>query len=683
MYIVDKTNHIIETKWRAGKYLVPVRLKFDGDRIELKHRYNKVLIKEIKDMEGHRWHGFDDQPRKIWSVSNTSRNLFQIAYLEGLNPYEKYDLPLLPCNTDRSLYEHQTEMVQFGLTRHHCILACEMGTGKTLVAIEVMEQARLTNQDCWYVGPKSGVLAVNRELHKWNSDVWPEMMTYEHLVKILRNWKTGNRPPKCVIFDESSKIKNPTAQRSQAAFHLAQSVRDEWMYDGFVMLLSGTPAPKSPSDWFHQCETAQPGFLKEGTIHKFQNKLRIVEMRESLSGGTYPHIVTWLDDSNKCAVCGELRDAAIHNDVFGMSTGDAHQFVPSVNEVERLYKRLNGLVLVKFKKDCTDLPDKVYEIRKITPNVQTLRAAKLLKKLSRRAITTAILLRELSDGFQYVDKDTGEKTECPACNGTGIMITQVPVGSDDEEDRADAYNPLAKSVLSDEKITMYEDDGSKTHEIAPDEFEKDEIICTFCGGAKKIPKIIQETHEIPTPKDDLLIELLEEHVECGRFIVWGGFTGTIDRIIRICHQQGWTTLRVDGKGYTGMSPLGVVLDFDELLAAMDGSAPNKAELLERYPKLCFVGNAKSGGMALTLTSSPTMFYYSNSFDGEARMQSEDRHHRLGMDTNRGAKIIDVVHLPADLMVLNNLKKKKRMQSMTMGDYREAMRLAEEEYGRLV
>jgi SNF2 family DNA or RNA helicase len=43
----------------------------------------------------------------------------------------------------------------------------------------------------------------------------------------------------------------------------------------------------------------------------------------------------------------------------------------------------------------------------------------------------------------------------------------------------------------------------------------------------------------------------------------------------------------------------------------------------------FVGNPKTGGYGLTLTSSHTVVYYSNDYSLEVRMQSEDRAHRIG------------------------------------------------------
>jgi SNF2 family DNA or RNA helicase len=43
----------------------------------------------------------------------------------------------------------------------------------------------------------------------------------------------------------------------------------------------------------------------------------------------------------------------------------------------------------------------------------------------------------------------------------------------------------------------------------------------------------------------------------------------------------------------------------------------------------FVGQPKTGGYGITLTEANTMIYYSNSYDLEIRLQSEDRAHRIG------------------------------------------------------
>lgn len=606
------SSEIERTKLIAGNYKIPVTLYHTSKRIFFDCKYNKILIDEFKSMEGSRWHGYDEEPLKMWSVPKTARNLFQISFLKGENPYKKFRNPDSVNHTsERHLYAHQQAMIDFVLSRHFALLACEMGTGKTLAAIEIMEH---TLPDCvWYVGPKSGVKAVSRELEKWHSKIVPEMYTYEALVKKITDWPAGLKAPQMVIFDECSKLKTPTSQRTQAAQHLADSVRVDWPNQGYIIGMSGTPAPKSPIDWWSQCEVICPGFIKEGNIHKFRNRLCIIEERESVTGGIYPHLVTFLDNSDKCAICGKFQEEHIAE----------HDFQESKNEVEFLYRRLSGLVLVQFKKDCLDLPEKIYEIINIKPTVEILRAVNLIKKTSKRAIEALSLIRELSDGFQYKDIVSGH-TDCPNCKGTGQVL-------------------------------------------------EDETICVTCGGSGKVPVLTNVTEYVGTPKEETFLEILSEHEEVGRFIVWGGFTATIDRLTELCKKDGWHVLQVDGRGYKGYTPFGESCSSDELLSAMDYSNPKYSEYLEKYPKIAFVGHPQAGGMALTLTASPIELFYSNCFDGTARMQSEDRFHRAGMDTNRGARIVDLIMLPTDLLVLNNLKEKKKLQSLTMGDLENCLK----------
>ena len=77
-------------------------------------------------------------------------------------------------------------------------------------------------------------------------------------------------------------------------------------------------------------------------------------------------------------------------------------------------------------------------------------------------------------------------------------------------------------------------------------------------------------------------------------------------------------------------------------------------------------------MGLTLTASSEIVYFSNDFNGESRAQSEDRCHRPGMDLNKGCTITDLIHLPSDKLILDNLKAKRRLELMSLGQYTEAL-----------
>lgn len=643
-----KRKQVVDCKIRVGGYRKKGKLVYTDTRIEFHFGYWPALNAEIKSMQSHRYHGFEaTNPRKVWSVANTARNRFQIAYLREENPYAHYEQELKPVEAERPLYDYQLEMLSFILTVRHGIFACEMGTGKTLVFIEAIERARLMlgiqDEDIWYVGPRSGVKAVERELVKWASRVLPQMMTYKGMKKRVKNWIPGDPAPRFICFDESSKLKGPTTQQSKSALHLADAMREEYGYESFILLMSGTPAPKTPKDWWHQCEVACPGFIKEGEVNKFERRLCIIETRENtITGGTYPHRVAWLDDERRCAKCGRYKDHPRHH-VMNMGEEDYHRFQKSKNEVEYLYKRMRGLVLVKFKKDCLDLPEKQYEVIRVKPTPEIIRAAKLIQAKSTRAITALTLMREISDGFQYIETPDGKET-CANCKGKKQIAIKVP-----RED-VDIMAP---------------------QDIEGTQFDEKLVDCDNCGATGATTTYKREVDAVGSPKDQVFIDDLDQHEDVGRYIVWGGFTGSLDRLVGIAHQQGWATLRVDGKGYIGTSATGEKLNSNELLAAMDRSDPKRKEWLEKYPKLCFVGHPQAGGMALTLTASPTELFYSNCFNGEARMQAEDRGHRPGMDENRGLTIKDIAMLPVDLYVLDNLKKKKKLQNLTMGQLADA------------
>jgi SNF2 family DNA or RNA helicase len=181
--------------------------------------------------------------------------------------------------------------------------------------------------------------------------------------------------------------------------------------------------------------------------------------------------------------------------------------------------------------------------------------------------------------------------------------------------------------------------------------------CASCNGTGKVDKLERTVKEVPCPKDDALISLLEENEETGRLVVFAGFTGSIDKITALCLKQGWDVVRVDGRGWQVRTKDGiqneVPLDY-------------WADLVNNQ-RVCFVAHPKSGGMGLTLTESRMAVYYSNGYETESRTQSEDRIHRIGTDLNLGATIVDLIHLPTDLKVLELLKDNRRLELMSMGD----------------
>lgn len=627
------------TTTSRGRIKVPAIINISKGRVEfLKSPF--ALKDEIKAMKGSKWHGFDDNPRKIWSIADCPRNHFQLRCMMGENPYEWFDQPLTNWVYDRPLYDYQGDLADHALTYHYQLWAAEMGLGKTLAAIEVMEKSKKPNW--WWVGPAKSLINIEREFKKWDlaSGINVNMYSYEMMTKKMKTWDDGVAPPHGVIFDESSRLKSTHAQRTQAAQALADGIRAEHGFGGYVLLMSGTPSPKTPVNWYSQAEIAYPGFLREGTPAAFEQRLAYMVMQD-FATGKFLKRIGWKDDANKCATCGKYEDEPCHDSVQCITSNEYHTFTPSKNEVAYLEERLKGLVLVKHKKDCLDLPEKQYRVVNLEPNPTTLRVAKALFDNAPSAITGLTLLRELSDGFQYREVTDG-KTLCPVCEGG---TTEVWVDPEDED-----------KVFT--MIDMLDDDYVLT-------LKKELVTCPTCNGSQEIPRRVRVTREIPTPKEQALLDLLDENEEQGRMVVFAGFTGSLDRIIKTCHKAGWHTVRCDGSGWRIEDEKGNKID--SKTDPLDYWAD-----LENNVRVAFVAHPQSGGLSITLTEARMSVFWSNDFNPESRSQAEDRIHRIGMDENRGATIVDLIHLPTDMHVREVLRDNRRLELLTMGEIQKVL-----------
>lgn len=526
--------------------------------------------------------------------------------------------------------------------------------GKTLSAIEVLERSGTENW--WWVAPKSGLNAVELEFDKWGLRFTPELMTYDRLRMIMKNWESGKPAPQGVIFDESSRLKGHTSKRTKAAKALADAIRHEHGWDGYVILMSGTPAPKKPTDWWSQCEICYPGFVKEGTFKAFEQRLRIFE-KKTIDGSTFYSPIAWRDDEERCDICGQFKWVVNEDDEQGrwaldcdgsrlvhpnhnvdpiFGSEEAHDWVPSKNEVAYLHERLDGLVLTLKKKDCWDIPDKIYREIVLEPSTTIKRVAKALLSSATSAIQGITWLRELSDGFQYkeeVDPENPTKT-CPVCKGEGSceqwFYDGEPVAAPDN----------------------------------PSDYEKRMATCEICKGEGEVENLVRTTKEVRCPKEQAIRDLLEENEDQGRLVIFAGFRGSIDRIVNICNKQQWDVVRVDGRGW-------------KVLKA-DGNHPTAKSVkplhywndVDNNSRVVFVAHPESGGMGLTLTQSRMAVFYSNDFKPESRSQAEDRIHRPGIDENKGATIVDLFHLGSDRKVLNVLRDNRRLEQMTLGELKE-------------
>ena len=657
------------TKMRAGQFYVPVRIDVRDGRMEFNFAYNKELIEEIKtSFDKRKWHGNDaNDGRKIWSAPINYRNLFQLEALQGKygpDPYRHWSEINYPvekienhCSSRHKAivpYKHQLDMMQHGMSVHWFIWGAEMGLGKTIAAVLMAEMFRPRYEygEILWVGPTSALTAAKVDFRKWDVRLPVQMMTYDSLKRLVEEWPSGQPAPRVFIMDEASRCKTPSAQRTIACDHIANSMRREYGWDCLIGELSGTPAPKTPADWWSLCEIACPGFLREANIFAFRERLGIFSKEESEYGG-YKKLITWLDDENKCRTCGQLAGDYKH------MMGD-HPWQASVNEVAKLSKRLSGLVLTKYKKDCLDLPEKRYKIFELEPTAEVQRMAKMIMQTERRSCDALIKLRTLSDGFIYKSVPTGEVVACVECTG-GEHIEYV--------DESDPDIPLSSQEISEGCRYVWSDWSEESEpevvERLPIKLIARTVKCYNCDGEGTVPVMHRIYDEIDCPKDNVLIELLALHEESGRLNVYAGFQGSLDRTTRICRQQGWAVIKADGRGWEMVKPDGAIVGLkrEEMMwLYQEGD--------EAFPKVAFNGQPGAAGMGLQLTAAHGTFFFSNDFLPENRMQAEDRGHRIGMDVIRGGWIYDAFHLPSDRKVYDSLKKSRNLLKMSMTGLRE-------------
>ena len=605
----------------------------DGRIFFLKSPYS--LKDEIKAMRGSHWHQFDEEnPQKIWSVEDCQRNRFQLAFLTGEDVYAWFDRPLVRHEYVRPLKEHQKDLSDAGLTYHFHIFAAEMGTGKTLSAQEVIERSGV---DWWFwVGPKTSLPNIQREFRKWH---FPfdrfnvEFFTYEGLTRWVDEWKPDMPLPAGMVCDESSRCKNASSQRSRACQHLADLIREKYgLEKGFVLEMSGTPSPKSPVDWWSQCEIAWPGFLREGSQKAMEERMAFM-VQQTYDEGTFKKRIGWKDDEKKCAICGEYAIEGPH-ELDGLTEPEEyHEFAPSKNEVAYLCQRLKGLVTIKHKKDCLDLPDKRYRKIICKPSASTLRVAEAIVRAAPNAVTGMTLLRELSDGFQYREVQDGV-CRCTHCTDGSVAEWADPENPDRTYEAIDMLDPDLVATL-----------------------RKQSVACPVCGGSREVPKLMRVAREVPCPKDAALKMLLDENEETGRIVIFAGFTGSVDRVVKLCLKDKWNVVRCDQGAFQVLTHDGEGVSEEPLdyWANMN------------HPRVAFCANPESGGMSLTLVEARTAVYWSNSWKPEYRVQSEDRIHRIGMDLNKGCLIVDLVHLPSDERVLDVIRENRRLELMTLGE----------------
>lgn len=362
--------------------------------------------------------------------------------------------------------------------------------------------------------------------------------------KFAARFLNATRP--LIAVDESTRIKNPEAVRSKRARQL-RALAD------YARIASGRPNPQSPLDFFGQME-----FLRSGLLGTASYRAFVAEFAELESMDSY---------AMKQKIAKNPRMAFAQIVAKDEVTG-----APRFRNLEKLQALVQPHAYRVLKKDCLDLPDKVYQqvYFELTP---PQRKAYALMEEERRVVL---------DGQETPVRRLGALTK----------LQQITSGF----------------ILMD-------------------------------GEVLRPPQLKDN------PRLDALLELVED--DDAPFIVWARFREELRVIAEALRAAGRRV--VEYHGGTGHK---------EREEAVDAFQRGDAD--------AFVGQPQAGGIGLTLTRAEWTVYYSNDFNLETRLQSEDRNHRIG--TKVSVRYIDLVaRNTIDEAITRSLQRKERLGAALLGD----------------
>ena len=148
---------------------------------------------------------------------------------------------------------------------------------------------------------------------------------------------------------------------------------------------------------------------------------------------------------------------------------------------------------------------------------------------------------------------------------------------------------------------------------------------------------------------DTLMELLDE--TDGKVIIWANYVEDIKNIVESLKKAYGEASTVE---YHGSVDPRVRQENIALFQQKNG------------PTRYFVGNAQTGGYGITLTAANTVIYYSNNYDLEKRLQSEDRAHRIGQ-TGSVTYVDLIAEKTIDERIVKSLRDKINIANEIMGE----------------
>ena len=217
------------------------------------------------------------------------------------------------------------------------------------------------------------------------------------------------------------------------------------------------------------------------------------------------------------------------------------------------------------------------------------------------------------------------------------LYTRRNITMSDEQNSV--YNQMKKLALA----QLDSGELSTTASILTQIMRLQQICCGF------FQPDVGEIRQLPNNRLSELLDITDELQ--GKAIIWASFTHDIQQIARSLRDR--------------FGPDSVALYYG------DTPQEDRQKIVHKFQDMTselrfFVGQPKTGGYGITLSAAATVIYYSNSYDLENRLQSEDRAHRIGQKKN--VTYIDLVcPNTIDEKILEALKSKINLSQKVFGE----------------
>lgn len=225
------------------------------------------------------------------------------------------------------------------------------------------------------------------------------------------------------------------------------------------------------------------------------------------------------------------------------------------------------------------------------------------KSLGSHSFKKVVGYRKLDELQEKLDKFSFRVTKAECLDLPEKLYTKREVDLTDEQGRV--YMEMKHLAMA-----SIENDMSSTVNALTQLMRLHQIVC----GHLKLDS--GEVISLPNNRIKELMNVLEE--SDGKVIIWATYRADIEEI------------KLELQKTYGMEAVGTYYgdteDEERQRVVREFQNPDS-------PLRFFVGNPRTGGYGITLTAANLVVYYSNSFDLEIRLQSEDRAHRIGQRNN--------------------------------------------------